>query len=159
MRESDSPQPEIAYAIAKDKLRRLLIDAQRHSHFMLRWIRLFYLYGPGQNRKSLLAQLDQALDRGDLVFDMSPGDQLRDYLPVERAADLIARIALNTRFDGIVNCCSGDPITVRELVESRLAELHRDMRLNLGKFPYPEYEAKSFWGDVARLREVTERIS
>jgi dTDP-6-deoxy-L-talose 4-dehydrogenase (NAD+) len=158
LRESDPPRPEIGYAIAKEELRRSLMNIRGDSRFRLRWIRLFYLYGRGQNPKSLLAQLDRALERGDEVFDMSPGDQLRDYLPVENAAELIARIALNVRFDGIVNCCSGEPITVRDLVEMRLRELHGDIRLNLGKLPYPEYEAKSFWGDVSRLREVTEQI-
>ena len=158
LRESQLPRPETAYAIAKEKLRRSLVRIQGDSRFALRWIRLFYLYGRGQNPGSLLAQLDKALDHGDEIFDMSPGDQLRDYLPVENAAELIARIALNVRFDGIVNCCSGEPIAVRDLVEMRLRELHRDIRLNLGKLPYPEYEAKSFWGDVSRLREVTGHI-
>jgi dTDP-6-deoxy-L-talose 4-dehydrogenase (NAD+) len=157
LRETVLPRPEIPYAIAKDNLRRSLVRLQRTSPFTLKWIRLFYLYGPGQNPKSLLAQLDRALADGDEVFHMSPGDQLRDYLSVERAAELIAKISLNGHFDGIVNCCSGEPVSVKELVNKRLAELGRDIQLNLGKLPYPDHEAKSFWGDAARLREITER--
>lgn len=158
LRESRPPQPEVPYAIAKDQLRRSLNKLQQTSPFKLQWIRLFYLYGYGQNPKSLLAQLDQALANGATEFDMSPGDQLRDYLPVERAAELIARISLNGEFDGIVNCCSGRPISVQELVKERLAQLGQEIRLNLGAFPYPEYEAKSFWGDATRLNEITEHI-
>lgn len=156
--ETRSPQPETAYAIAKDNLRRSLTRIQRTSDFALKWMRLFYLHGPGQNPKSLLAQLDRALAAGDPVFDMSPGDQLRDYLPVKQAAELIASIALNSSFDGIVNCCSGEPISVRDLVEAHVAAQKGDIQLNLGKFPYPEYEAKAFWGDTTRLHEITKQM-
>jgi dTDP-6-deoxy-L-talose 4-dehydrogenase (NAD+) len=45
--------------------------------FTLRWVRLFYLYDPGKNPKSLLSQLDAAIDGDDLVFRMSGGAQLR----------------------------------------------------------------------------------
>lgn len=158
LRESCPPKPEVPYAIAKDQLRRSLNNLQQTTRFKLKWIRLFYLYGHGQNPKSLLAQLDRALANGATVFDMSPGDQLRDYVPVERAAELIARISLNGEFDGIVNCCSGRPISVQDLVKERLALLDQEIRLNLGAFPYPEYEAKSFWGDATKLNEITEHI-
>lgn len=158
LRESSKPKPEVSYAIAKDQLRRSLVTIQQALPFNLKWIRLFYLYGGGQNPKSLLAQLDQALANGEKVFDMSPGDQLRDYLPVERAAELIAKICLNADFDGIVNCCSGEPVAVKALVEQRLSQLGGKIKLNLGKFPYPDYEAKSFCGDTTRLQAIVEHV-
>jgi len=40
----------------------------------------------GQAPTSLYTQLQQAIARGDSVFNMSGGEQLRDYLPVEVAA-------------------------------------------------------------------------
>ena len=114
---------------------------------------MFYLYGPGQQPKSLLAQLDAALARGETTFDMSPGDQQRDYLPVDVMAERIARIFL-APVDGIVNCCSGKPITVRQLVEQHLAARGAQMQLRLGKFPYPKYEPFAFWGDTTRLETI-----
>ncbi|MDD3573912.1 MAG: NAD-dependent epimerase/dehydratase family protein [Methanospirillum sp.] len=75
--------PVTPYGFAKDVLRKSLVMLQEIHPFTLQWVRLFYLYGPGQNPKSLLSQLDAAIDRGDLVFRMSGGEQLRDYLPVE----------------------------------------------------------------------------
>lgn len=159
LRESDPARPQIAYATAKNGLRLELSRMQKSSTFKLKWVRLFYLFGQGQNPKALLAQLDQALANGDAEFDMSPGDQLRDYLPIERAAELIARVSLNSDFDGIVNCCSGEPIAVRDLVVKYLTQSRREIKLNLGRFPYPDYEAKSFWGSTARLSEITEHVA
>ena len=146
--------PVTAYGLAKDRLRCSLEQLHEKYSFTLQWIRLFYLFGPGQQARSLLAQLDAALARGETQFEMSPGDQQRDYLPVGAMAERIVRIFLNGKFDGIVNCCSGVPITVRQLVERHLAERGARMELRLGSFRYPSYEPFAFWGDTARLDAV-----
>jgi dTDP-6-deoxy-L-talose 4-dehydrogenase (NAD+) len=154
LREDMPAAPVTAYAMAKDRLRASLEQLRAIHRFSLKWIRVFYPYGPGQQPKSLLAQLDAALARGDRQFDMSPGDQQRDYLPVQDMAERIVRIFLAEQFDGIVNCCSGAPITVRRLVEAHLAARGAQMQLRLGILPYPKYEPFAFWGDTARLEAI-----
>ena len=47
---------------------------------------------------------------------------------------------------GIVNVCSGKPISVHKLVKSWLEENNWSIELNLGYYPYPNYEPKDFWG-------------
>src|SRR5208283_5377633 len=86
LKESAMTAPVNAYALAKDTLHRFLQSLQRQRPFILQWARLFYTHGPGQNPGSLLAQLDRAIDNGDATFDMSAGEQLRDYLPVDEVA-------------------------------------------------------------------------
>lgn len=110
-------------------------------------------YGEGQSPKSLLPQLDAAIARGDEEFPMSGGEQLRDYLPVEKVAEYVCRIALYD-VDGVVNCCSGRMISARRLVEERVAERGSAIRLKLGVYGYPGYEGMAFRGDVSRLHEV-----
>jgi dTDP-6-deoxy-L-talose 4-dehydrogenase (NAD+) len=112
--------PANAYAIAKDRLRVSLEDFIHNIKCSFKWVRLFYLHGEGQRANSLLSQLQSALDRNDEVFNMSPGDQLRDYLEVSEAARYIIRIALQENVTGIVNCCSGKPIMVKQLVTDYL---------------------------------------
>lgn len=123
--------------------------------FSLQWMRLFYMYGEGQNPGSLLAQLDRAIAEGRTHFDMSPGDQLRDYLPVEDVAANFATIVEHPECDGVVNCCSGRPVSVRELVEARCREKGVAMQLNRGRYPYPDYEPLAFWGIPAKLSALT----
>jgi len=48
---------------------------------------------------------------------MSGGEQLRDYLSVEEAARYLVSLALNKGDNGIVNICSGKPISIRRMVE------------------------------------------
>jgi dTDP-6-deoxy-L-talose 4-dehydrogenase (NAD+) len=146
--------PVTQYGLAKDSLRRSLELLRAERSFALKWIRIFYLYGPGQQPKSLLAQLDAAISRGERRFDMSQGTQLRDYLPVEDAADQIVKIFRHPTFEGIVNCASGEPISVRRLVETRLEERGATMELCVGKFSYPKYEPFGFWADDQRVQQI-----
>jgi nucleoside-diphosphate-sugar epimerase len=143
--------PVTAYGKAKDELRAHLERLQQRHPFNLTWARLFYLYGEGQAPGSLLPQLEGAIARGDVAFNMSGGEQLRDYLPVEEAAAYLVRLALNGRDNGAVNVCSGRPVSVRQLVEGVVAKHGSSIKLNLGSIPYPEYEPMAFWGDRTRL--------
>jgi len=138
--------PKNPYAIAKDTLHKFLLELQKKETFKLKWLRLFYMYGNGQSEKSILSQLEQALKKGDKVFNMSKGEQIRDYLPVEEVAKLIINAVFNNEKDGVLNICSGQPITIKKLVEDYLKENKKKIKLNLGYYPYPDYEPMSFWG-------------
>ncbi|MDH3325829.1 MAG: NAD-dependent epimerase/dehydratase family protein, partial [Gammaproteobacteria bacterium] len=146
LKEDDCCDPIVPYAIAKDSLRRYLQVLQNEFEFNLQWVRLFYIYGPYQSQTSLLSQLDEAIDDGEKVFNMSKGDQLRDFIPIEIASSCIASILENRSFSGTVNCCSGKPTSVRALVENKLQEREVSLELNLGYYPYPDYEPMAFWG-------------
>lgn len=139
------PMPANPYALAKDSLRQYLGHLQAESSFRLQWARLFYMYGKGQNPKSILAQLDTAIANGDSVFNMSGGEQLRDYLPVEAVAQQLLDI-LKSKQAGAFNVCSGEAISIRRLVEERIKESGASIHLNLGYYPYPDYEPMAFWG-------------
>ena len=45
------------------------------------------MFGKGQNSNSIISQLDFAIKNKQKVFRMSGGEQIRDYLPVEKAAE------------------------------------------------------------------------
>ena len=155
--ESMETFPSNWYAIAKDTLRRRLQQLKKEESFDLKWIRLFYMFGSGQNMNSLLSQLDKALLNGEQEFNMSGGEQERDYLPVEKVAEYIAQIALQNNVTGIINCCSGVTITVKAFVENYLSKINRHIKLNLGYYPYTDYEPMSFWGDNKKLKAIINK--
>src|SRR5690606_10572052 len=130
--------------LAKDCLNKFLKELSKIENFNYKWIRLFYLYGKGQYPGSLFSQLEAALERNDRVFNMSGGEQIRDYLPVELAAEYIVEIALQNKVTGVVNCCSASPVSVKNLVEDYLERNDRKIALNLGYYDYPEYEPMAF---------------
>jgi nucleoside-diphosphate-sugar epimerase len=146
--------PENPYAIAKDSLRKFIEAFQKKIQFNFKWVRLFYMYGKGQNAKSLISMLNQAVLNKETSFKMSGGEQLRDYLKINEVAEILVKIALQTEVQGIINCCSGKPVSVRGLVEQYLVENNLNIQLQLGHYPYPDYEPMAFWGDNEKLKKI-----
>jgi nucleoside-diphosphate-sugar epimerase len=149
-------QPTNPYGFAKDILRYQLEYLQQIESFNLTWARLFYLYGDGQSENSLFPQLRRAVEQGEKIFNMSGGEQLRDYLPVTEAAKHLVSLASSLQDMGIINICSGKPISVRKLVEDWIEKNHWSIDLNLGYYPYPNYEPMAFWGDCHKLNRCLE---
>lgn len=147
-------KPANPYAIAKNKLRQKLEQLSNRKGFYFKWVRLFYMYGKGQSPKSLISQLDKALEAHESVFNMSGGDQERDFLPVEKMADYIVEIALQDKITGVINCCSGKPVKLKEFVGCYLKQQNKSIELNLGYYPYTDYEPMRFWGDDGKLKTI-----
>ncbi len=154
LKENMPSLPANPYGRAKNSLRLQLEELQKEYSFSFKWARLFYMYGKGQHPNSLLSQLDKALAAGDEVFNMSGGEQVRDFLPVEKVAANIVKMALQKKVTGIINCCSGQPVTVSNFVEAYLTNNSKQIKLNAGFYPYPDYEPMSFWGDDTKLRTI-----
>jgi len=152
--EQSDAQPTNPYGLAKHTLYLFLQNLQQEHPFTLQWARLFYLHGAGQNPNSLLAALDRAIDAGDATFNMSAGEQLRDFLAIETAAAHLAAILQKRDFDGTINCASGQPVSVRALVEQRVRERGATIGLNLGHYPYPTHEPLAFWAATERLQQL-----
>ncbi|MEP7145902.1 MAG: NAD-dependent epimerase/dehydratase family protein, partial [bacterium] len=113
LKESLTADPKNPYAIAKDTLRKFIEQLNNENKFSFKWIRLFYIYGKGQSDKSLYSQMEKAVLNNSKEFRMSGGEQLRDFLPVEKVSENLTEISLQNTITGIINCCSGQPQSVR----------------------------------------------
>ncbi|PIP80777.1 MAG: epimerase, partial [Gammaproteobacteria bacterium CG22_combo_CG10-13_8_21_14_all_40_8] len=82
------------------------------------------------------------------------GEQVRDYLPVRKVAKYLVQLAIKQQNMGLVNICSGQPIRIKTLVESWVRENNWSIKLNLGYYPYPDYEPMEFWGDPSKLLSI-----
>ena len=152
--EDFETKPVNPYGFAKDTLRKQLQFFQDTSPFNLTWTRLFYLYGESQPATSLFPQLKKAAEQGLSEFNMSGGEQLRDYLPVTEVARKLLMLAFKQENYGLVNLCSGKPIAVRSLVEKWIKENNWNIELNLGYYPYPDYEPMAFWGNDKKINTI-----
>ncbi|MBK6521164.1 MAG: NAD(P)-dependent oxidoreductase [Sphingobacteriaceae bacterium] len=154
LREDMPSEPSIAYPIAKNKLRLELEALKNKTPFNFKWVRLFYMYGTGQSEKSIIPLLQKALAANEPTFNMSKGDQMRDYLDVTTISENIVIFAMQQKVEGIINCSSNNPISIKELVENYLKEHNKHINLNLGFYPYPDYEPMKFWGDNTKQLNI-----
>lgn len=152
--ETIDAAPDNPYALAKDTLRKFIQELNKKIDFDYNWIRLFYVYGRGQGKNSIISQLEDAIDKKEKYFNMSGGEQVRDYLKVEMVAEYITKISVQNKFNGLFNCCSGKPISIKDFVEDYLKRKKSNICLNLGYYPYNDYEPMSFWGNNKNLKKI-----
>jgi dTDP-6-deoxy-L-talose 4-dehydrogenase (NAD+) len=123
-------KPLTIYAAAKASLFTILSQWFPRESVSFAWIRLFYLYGEGEDKKRLVPYVRSQILQGDFV-DLTSGKQVRDFMDVIEAGKKIARISLTDQI-GPINLCSGIPVTVRQFVEKIAAEYGRKDLLRFG---------------------------
>lgn len=150
------PQPlPMPYAKAKYELFKYM---QTLPNITLKWVRCFYVYGLGQRPNSLLTMLLKAIENHDKEFNMSAGEQIRDFVHVDTLAKNIVEIAGQSEVTGIINIGSGKPMKVVDFVREILIMKNYDIKLNLGYYPYSQNEPMSFWADVSKLKLIDNSV-
>jgi nucleoside-diphosphate-sugar epimerase len=144
------------YGLAKDSLRKYLELLSLQHKFKLKWLRLFYSFGDGQSEKSILSLLKMAIQNKLTSFEMSGGEQIRDYLPIEIMTQKIIDVSLKSDYAGILNICSGNPTKLKDFIFEYLQD--QNIELKFGVFPYNKYEPMEFWGDTEKFKNVLNNI-
>lgn len=150
--------PKNPYAIAKDTLRKFIEQLCSHHKFNFKWIRLFYIYGKGKQAKSLYTEMEKCFANNEKEFRMSAGEQIRDFLSIDEVAKNVVKISLQNSVNGVINCSSGKPISVRRFVEEYFEKKGAKVKLILNYYPYPDYEPFAFWGDNNKMNSITGLI-
>src|SRR6266446_1261765 len=107
--------PSTLYGTCKDSLRRVVLEFAERAKLSAAWGRVFFLYGPREPRERLVPSVIISLLRGDKAR-CSHGRQIRDFLYVEDMAEGFVAL-LDSSARGVINIGSGEPITIRSLVE------------------------------------------
>lgn len=113
----DTPlRPLTPYAGAKAAAFMALSQWLPQQGVAFTWCRLFYLHGEGEDARRLVPYLRTKLAAGEPA-ELTSGSQIRDFIDVREAGQLIVETSLG-REVGPINICSGIPITVRQLAEN-----------------------------------------
>ncbi len=148
--ENNPTNPNNVYGKAKLELLNYLIKKKALNSFSLTWGRLFYMYGNGQNNQSLWQQFQKSIIEKKKTFDVA-GDQLRDYLHVDEIAKHIVFLSLNNDNLGIINICSGKPISIKNLVNEWASVQNASIKINENAFKKRKHDPPSFWGNNQKL--------
>ena len=127
----DTPiKPLTPYASAKAALYYGLFNWLHEQSVDFAWCRIFYLFGDAEDERRLVPYIRRQLESNETV-ELGSGDQIRDYLDVSEAGQMIAEVSLSCR-KGAVNICSGVPVTIRQLAEKIADEYGRRDLLKFG---------------------------
>ncbi len=148
--------PSSLYGISKNALRQALLTLAAANGYKLHWIRGYYIYGDDKRNNSIFAKLIQKAESGEKSFPFTTGLNKYDFISVDNLALEIALTAIQDEVTGIVNCCSGKPIALKDAVENFIAENHLDIKLQYGVFPTRPYDSPIIYGDITKIKTIAE---
>jgi nucleoside-diphosphate-sugar epimerase len=143
--------PATLYGTCKNALQTMLHAFACQTGLSAAWGRIFFLYGPHEHPDRLVASVIRALLRGEFAR-CSHGNQIRDFLHVQDVAAAFVAL-LESDVTGPVNIASGQPVSIREVVDQIAAHFGRRDLVHLGAVPTPADEPPFLVADIRRLRE------
>ena len=152
--ESMPADPVLPYPQAKNLFREFIESQKNTRDFSFKWLRVFYVFGEVKERKNLYTLILNAVKNGEETFNMSGGEQVRDFLTPHEIANIIVDVSLQKSTEGVINCCSGKPVKLKDFVTEFLKNNNFKLKLNLGYYPYVDYEPMITWGSVEKLKQV-----
>ena len=72
-------------------------------------------------------------------------------------AEMIAVASLQEDVDGVINVCTGEPVSLADRVERFIQEHHFDIKLQYGAFPDRPYDSPGVWGDASMIRQIMQK--
>lgn len=152
--ENTPCHPASMYGIAKNALREATLMLAKEHNAVAQWIRAYYIVGDDARGNSIFSKLLQAAQEGKTTFPFTTGKNKYDFINVDELARQIAAVVSQSEVDGIINCCTGQPITLAERVEGYIKDNDLNITLDYGAFPDRPYDSPGVWGDAAKIKQI-----
>jgi dTDP-6-deoxy-L-talose 4-dehydrogenase (NAD+) len=155
--ENTPNNPLSPYGVAKNSLRQLTLILGDRYKAVVQWIRGYYIYGDDLRNQSIFTKLVQAEQEGKTEFPFTSGKNLYDFTSVEELAEQITAVITQDEVNGIINCCSGKPVSLAEKVEGFIKENGFKIKLKYGAFPDRPYDSPGVWGDATKINQIMSK--
>ena len=155
--ENTPCNPLSQYGIAKNALRQALLTYTKDKDVNIFWLRAYYILGDDSKNNSIFAKILAAVDEGKKEFPFTTGKNQYDFIQVDELAEQIAKASTQTEYTGIINVCSGKPISLGERVEQFIKDNQLDITLKYGVFPERPYDSKIEYGDSTIIEKIMGR--
>ena len=152
--ENTPTNPQSLYGISKNALRQAIEVDTKENDILFQWIRGFYIVGNAKSGCSIFSKLAQAASEGKEYFPFTLGENQYDFLDYNDFCYQVAKVTEQDEINGIINCCSGKPVTLANRVERFIKENGYNIKLQYGAFPDRPYDSKAVWGDDQKIRKI-----
>ena len=148
--EDDEPELGKPFPAAKNAIRETGRTIAEDSGMAFYWLRLFFVYGPGQRPTSLIPHIIESARDSQSPDLRSPGSR-NDFIFVADVARAIVDVIERRPSGKVYNIGTGGSVAVRDVV--------RCVYEAMGKTPDPAFvedrqadSGEDFWADVSRIR-------
>ena len=154
MTEDALPRPTSLYGAAKVAACFLTRQLAEQAGLRHAWLRLFSVYGPGDNDGWLIPMLITEMLAGRRPRT-TLGTQSWDWLHVDDVARAILAVATAPTAEGLFNLGSGRSIPVRSAIEQIRDLAAPGMELKFGEIPFRPDQVMHMQADISRLKAAT----
>lgn len=132
LKTTTKPQPVSKYEKSKHMFSKIAFSLSKKNKIKCRIMRIFNVYGKGENKEKLLSSLHHAIKK-KISFTVNSSNQKKDFIEVgEVTKSLIDAINFKKKpnnFPQIWHIASGNPLTVKEFVVSRIKQ-NNNLKIN-----------------------------
>lgn len=151
----DTPtNPYTLYGVAKNALRQALFAYSKKKNIVFQWIRAYYIFGDDLRNNSIFAKLSLAEKNNQKTFPFNSGKNKYDFISIDDLASQIAAVVLQNEVAGVINCCTGKPVSLKDMVESYINRNNYKIRLEFGAFPDRPYDSPAIWGNNEKIQKI-----
>jgi dTDP-6-deoxy-L-talose 4-dehydrogenase (NAD+) len=142
------------YGVAKNALREVARLEVEKAGGVFQWLRAYYILGDDERNQSLFTKILGWEAEGKATFPFNSGLNKYDFIDVRDLARQIALVSLQTKVAGVIDCCSGVPMALRDRVEAFIADNGLAIRPEYGAFPDRPYDSPAVWGSIAKINRI-----
>lgn len=154
----DAPcNPMSLYGVAKNALRQSIECYTKNKDVCVHWLRAFYITGNDVNSNSVFGKLLRSAMNGQKEFPFTSGKNQYDFISVDELCRQIIAASMQTKIDGIINLCSGVPMSLGDRMNQFIAENNLDIKLKYGVFPDRPYDSPIIYGDNSKIKAIMEK--
>ena len=151
--ENQREAPISPYSFTKTATTQFLQMLYRTEELPTVTLRLFLVYGIGQDDKRFIPQIIKGW-LSDSSISTSAGGQLRDFCYVNDITDGIIKALTNDNVNGkVINLASGNPITIRKVVELVQKTVGKGTPV-FGEIAYRVGENMKLYADISRAKNI-----
>lgn len=157
--DEDTPcNPQSQYGIAKDSLRRSIIQLTEERGVTLYWLRAYYILGDDARNNSIFSKIIAMDAQGETRFPFTSGKNLYDFITVDELARYISLASTQDKITGIINVCSGKPVSLGDKVEEFIKDNNLSIKLDYGAFPDRPYDSPGVWGNADKINKILKAV-
>lgn len=156
--ENTPCNPQSQYGIAKNALRQSMKLYTANVNCKFQWLRAYYIYGDDQYGNSIFCKIRQAVKDGKTTFPFTTGKNKYDFIHIDDLVKQIAACIMQEEMLGIINCCSGIPVSLAEQIEWYISANNLPIKLDYGKYPDRPYDSPCVYGDNKKVNLIMNKV-
>lgn len=155
--ENTPTNPRTLYGIAKDALRNITKQLCEENGAVFLWLRGYYILGDDSRNHSIFSKIVQWEKEGKTTFPFTSGKNKFDFIQVDELAKYIAIAATQNEITGVIECATGNPVSLADKVNEFLQVNGLKIKPEYGAFPDRSYDSSATWGSVEKISSILKQ--